>query len=420
MAAFILCAGAMLAAALAWILVPLLRRRRSDAPDDAAARRLRALDEALAAGVIDAAEHAAKRAALPATPANPPRSRAPLVVAMLVALLMPAAAILLYRLVGAPQALDPAQRVAAQPAAPTAMDMDRAIAGLAARLEQQPDDAQGWALLGRAYQATGRTRESLDALRRAHDLAPDDSSVAVEYAQAIAVVAGDHRIDGEARTLLDGVLAKEPDHQRALWLVGISEYQAGRYDAAIARWNALLPLLDAGSDVAASVRRQIADAEAKRDGRETAATNVDGVAGAEGTGAASTASQARPGSVGPGDASAASPQLVVQVSLDPKLQAQLDPKATLFVFARAASGPPMPLAIRRLEASQLPLTVTLDDSVGMLPDLRLSMFPQVVVGARVSKSGHAMPQSGDLQALSMPIDVHRREPLPLTIDSVVP
>ncbi|MEO6688877.1 MAG: hypothetical protein ABIS07_03580, partial [Dokdonella sp.] len=88
--------------------------------------------------------------------------------------------------------------------------------------------------------------------------------------------------------------------------------------------------------------------------------------------------------------------------------------------ARAASGPPMPLAIQRLKASQLPITVTLDDSMGMLPTMKLSMFPQVVIGARVSKSGNAMPQSGDLQALSAPLDVHRSEPIALTIDKQVP
>jgi cytochrome c-type biogenesis protein CcmH len=110
----------------------------------------------------------------------------------------------------------------------------------------------------------------------------------------------------------------------------------------------------------------------------------------------------------------------VRVSLDPKLAKQLDPDATLFVFARAASGPPMPLAIQRLKASQLPTTVALDDSMSMMPSMTLSKFPQVVVGARVSKSGNAMSQSGDLETLSSPLDSHRSEPIDLTIDRVVP
>ncbi len=125
--------------------------------------------------------------------------------------------------------------------------------------------------------------------------------------------------------------------------------------------------------------------------------------------------------IGQGNAaSAAAPHLTVNVALDPKLKDKLDPDATLFVYARAASGPPMPLAIQRIKASQLPLTVTLDDSMGMLPTMKLSMFPQVVVGARISKSGNAMAQSGDLQHLSAPLDVHRTEPVDLTIDQTVP
>jgi cytochrome c-type biogenesis protein CcmH len=90
------------------------------------------------------------------------------------------------------------------------------------------------------------------------------------------------------------------------------------------------------------------------------------------------------------------------------------------VFARAASGPPMPLAIQRLKAGALPLTVTLDDSMGMMPTMKLSMFPQVIVGARISKSGNALPQSGDLQKLSAPVDVHANAPIELAIDQVVP
>ena len=140
--------------------------------------------------------------------------------------------------------------------------------------------------------------------------------------------------------------------------------------------------------------------------------------------AAATAGTTTPPAPAPAPAPAApsadAPRLVVEVSLDPKLAGRLDPDATLFVFARAANGPPMPLAIERLKASQLPLSVTLDEGKGMLPEMKLSMFPQVVIGARVSKSGNATPSSGDLQALSAPVDVQRREPVVLSIDQVVP
>jgi len=408
---FMLLAALMVAAALAFVIVPLLRHRR-EAAGDPSARRLRALDEALASGVIDADEYRAKRAALapPAASAAAPRtSRAAAVALLLTAALLPAAALALYRLVGAPQALDPASLAAPDaPHGDRGPQMEQAIAMLAERLKQQPDDVEGWALLARAYQATNRVDEALDAYRHAHALAKDDPAIAVEYAQALAVAAPGHRIDGEARTLLEDAARVDPKNQRALWLLGISDYQAGRYDAAIARWNALLPLLEPESQVAASVKKQIAEAEAQRDGKAPPPAEASTAASGE---AASPSAQAP---------AADAPKLTVRVALDARFRDKLDPAATLFVFARAASGPPMPLAIQRLKASQLPLTVTLDESMGMLPTMKLSMFPQVVVGARVSKSGNALPQSGDLQALSAPLDVHRREPVELTIDQQVP
>jgi cytochrome c-type biogenesis protein CcmH len=262
-----------------------------------------------------------------------------------------------------------------------------------------------------------RVDESLDAYRHAHELAKDNTAITVEYAQALALSAPDHRIAGEARDLLDAVIKADPTNQRALWLLGISDFQDKQYDAAIARWNALLPLLAEGSEVAQSVKKQIAEAEAHRDGKalpEKPVTSADASIAPNAARPATDANAAAP------SASTDAPKLTVKVALDPKLAGHLDPDSTLFVFARAASGPPMPLAIQRLKASQLPLTVTLDDSMAMMPTMKLSLFPQVVVGARVSKSGNAMAQSGDLQTLSAPIDVHRSEPIALTIDQIAP
>lgn len=408
MAMFFVLAAAMIAAALAFVLVPLLRARGTAA--DGHARRLRALDDALAAGVIERDEYAAKRAAIEASPPAAPaagRSRAAGATIIVVALLLPASALLLYRVVGTPEALDPTRLASAETAhGDTGPAMEQAIATLAQRLKEHPDDVEGWALLGRAYGATGHLAEARDAWKRARELAPDNAAVTVEYAQALAVAADDRRIAGEARTLLESVLASDPRNQRALWLLGISDYQTGRYDAAIARWRALQPLLPPDSEVARSVGAQIADAEAKRDGKPSPAV--------------AEAAQDTPAAAPGAGVAATSPKLTVNASLAPALKDKLDPDATLFVFARAAGGPPMPLAIRRLKASELPVTVTLDDSLAMMPSMKLSSFPQVVLGARVSKSGNAMPQSGDLQAVSAPIDVHRSEPVELTIDSIVP
>lgn len=421
---FMLLAALMVAVALAFVIVPLLRNARGGGAPSSA-HHLRALDQAREAGVIDADEYASKHAALVAARgpnATNPRSARATFVALLVALLLPASALFLYRLVGAPQALDPANLAVERAAThgDRGPEMEQAIGLLVARLQEHPEDVEGWALLGRAYQATNRSAESLDAFKRAHAAAPDNAALTVEYAQALALTSSDHRIEGEPRALLEGVVATDPQNQRALWLLGIGDYQAQRYDAAIARWNALLGLLEPGSEVQASVRQQIAEAASLRDGKPPGQAPAGAMANAGMATTAAPTDAAQPALSPQPSALPPAPKLTVTVSLDPKLQAQLDPDATLFVFARAASGPPMPLAIERLKASQLPLTVTLDDSKGMLPNMKLSMFPQVVVGARISKSGNALPQSGDLQVLSSPLDVHGTQPIALSIDQMVP
>ena len=218
MATFFLFAALMIAAALAFVVVPLLRHARTAAPASDPARRLRLLKQAHASGLLDEKEYAAKLAALAKatadTQASPPRrSRSAFAALLAVALLLPASALLLYRLVGAPEALDPAN-VMPPSAEHNAADMDKAITGLAAKLKQQPDDPQGWALLGRAYQALNRIDESRDAFKQAHEHAPDDADLAVEYAQALALALPGHRLQGEPRQLLEDVLKKDPKNQR--------------------------------------------------------------------------------------------------------------------------------------------------------------------------------------------------------------
>lgn len=412
MTVFVILAAAMLALALGFALLPLLRQRAAAGSEATSsdAKRLKALDDALAAGVIDEDEYRSKRAAMSSTTVPVAASnsrRLALAAALAVAVLVPIGAIVLYQLNGEPAALDPARLVASD--APAAeehgVDMDQAVAGLVAKLKEKPDNADGWALLGRAYQSMGKFDESRDALERAYTLMPDNHDLTVEYAQALALTNDGRRISGESRQLIEGVLKADPDHQRALWLIGISDYQAADYNAAITAWNRLLPALPAGSDIAESVRTQIADAQ-KLGGTVTAVSPPSPEA------AASTES-APP-------ASADGPRLTVNVSLDAKLKDKLASGATLFVFARAENGPPMPLAIHRGPASALPLTVILDDSMGMMPTMKLSMFPKVMIGARVSASGQAIAQSGDMQVLSSGIDVNRKDPVELVIDSVVP
>jgi cytochrome c-type biogenesis protein CcmH len=310
-----------------------------------------------------------------------------------VAMLLPVAAVLLYLYAGNPKALDPAALRA--PADHGGQNMEQAIAGLAAKLQQDPNDAQGWGLLGRAYESLERFADARDALAHARALAPDDADVTVAYAEALALSTQSRSIEGEPRALIEGVLKKNPDNERGLWLLGIGDYQQGKYDSAITSWNHLIAVLPKDSDIVPSVQQQIARADAARSGHDTEPTTENASADA-------------------------GPHLQVQVALDAKLADKLAPDDVLFVYAKAANGPSMPLAIQRMPASKLPASVTLTDAMGMLPNMKLSQFPQVIVGARVSKSGNATAQSGDLQTVSAPLEVSKKTPIKLTIDQIVP
>lgn len=414
--AFVLLAGLMLLAALAFVLLPLLRHR-GGAAAPAAARR-RALDDALAAGVITADEHLAKLGALEqqsdASAATPPRSRGAFNAALAVLLLLPAAAIGLYAHLGNVRALDTAVMDAgrAMNGAP-GPDMDQAVQGLADKLAKNPDDVDGWVLLGRAYKSMERFAEARDALKNAYDRAPNEIEIQVDYAEALALAGETRRIEGRARELLDGALKTDPNHQRALWLLGIADYQAQNYASAVARWELLRGMLPPEAPVRESLERQIADAR-QRGGLGAAAPAQ--TAGVESPAAGGTA----PAAAATPATGAADVRLSVTVSLDPKLRDKAPAGASVFVFARAASGPPMPLAVQRLTLADLPAKVELTDAMGMLPTMKLSQFPEVVVGARISASGNAKAQSGDLQTLSAPLDVNSKATIDLVIDQVVP
>jgi len=413
MTAFLALAALMLAAALLFVLAPLLRAHgRGDSAGEAR-RLLHALNAARADGILSEEEYAAKRTQLGErlvevidAPARRPRGA--FAAALAVALLLPAAAILLYRFVGAPGAIDNAGATSASPApADHGQNMDQAIANLAGKLKQNPDDAEGWALLGRAYEATQRFDEARDALRHARDLAPEDPDLMVAYAEVLALSSPSRRIEGEPRQLIEAALKAAPDNERGLWLLGISDYQAKKFDNAIASWRHLLAVLPKDSNIAPAVQHEIELAEAERDGRPPPPEP----AGNEEAPASATT---------PMESTTTGPHLTVKVALDAKLKDRVTAGDVLFIYAKAASGPPMPLAIQRLHAADLPVTVTLTDGMGMTPALKLSQFPQVIVGARISKSGNAIAQSGDLQTVSKPLDVATTDPIVLTIDQAVP
>jgi cytochrome c-type biogenesis protein CcmH len=350
---FLVIAAVMVVAALACVLVPLLRSARREG-----------------------------------------RPRGPFVLALALALVTPPIVLGAYLLVGTPQALQPAPVDDHATLAEATQQLQKSLAG-------KPDDARGWALLAQAYSALGQPRQALDALDHLLKLKPDDPDAMVAWVEATAENSPSHEINDAGRAKLQRALQLEPTHQRALWLLGISDFQRDDYAGAAKQWKILLPLLDPGSKVAVAVKQELADAEARAGGAPDATL-------AAADPAPTPSAAAAPGAVA----------LEVIVKLDPKLAAQVQPSDTLFVFARAVDGPPMPLAVARLKATDLPAKVTLTDAMAMAPAMTLSKFPKVSIAARISRSGDAMPQAGDLESAPVQVATDSHAPIALTIDKV--
>ena len=413
---FWLCASVMVALALALMVPPLLGRRHAgDGPvaDLGVAlfrNRLAILDAERHAGGLteddfQEARQELERELLAEADEAPPqalrRAAASPMVAVMVAVFVPLMAFGLYLQLGAPQALKaspstPVTEAAARGQIPHSLE--EMVAQLEDRLVLNPEDADGWVMLGRSYAAFNRLEEARDAFRKADSLRPDDPVTLVAYAETLAGLQG-NRLDGEPEKLIRRALVIDPNLPRALWLAGVMDFRRGDRAVAAARWQRLLDRGGLNEEQTRRVQQAIATAEGT-----TATPPASATAGA----AAGRSAAAAPAS------------LRVQVNITPELAARTSPTDALYVFARAERGPPMPLAVSRHTVAELPLTVTLDDSMAIAPQLRLSMFPSVVIGARISKSGSATPSSGDLQGHSAPLSPAGETPVSVVIDRVTP
>lgn len=317
------------------------------------------------------------------------RPRGVFAVTLLIALVLPLGTGALYLLVGTPAALN---GVTAEAAAP--ISMQQALAELRTHLQQQPDDLQGWMLLAQTSSMLRQPGEARDAFDQVLKLAPNNAEAMVGWAENDSMTRSDHRIEGRALELLKRAVQLHPDSQRGLWLLGIGNFQRGEYREAAATWRLLQPQLEPGSNVAKAVAEQIAVADAR--------------AGGAPAGASSSAAAAAPQGAA----------LQVQVALAPALKDKLAPGDALFVYARAENGPPMPLAVAKLDPAQLPTTVTLNDAMAMTPAFKLSSVERVFVGARISHSGQPVAQPGDLEGDAGVVAVDRKTPVKISIDKV--
>jgi cytochrome c-type biogenesis protein CcmH len=298
---------------------------------------------------------------------------------------VPIAAVAAYLGLGTPQAIDPALLSARSGAGEHAQQLDVLMQRLAQRLEANPDDAEASILLARSLQMLGRAAEAAKAFARAIELVPDSAQLYADYADVL-VAAADGNWTPVASAAVAKALALEPSHPKSLWLAGTEAYMRNDYRTALAYWEKLAPMTEPGSEVARIIQQNIEDVRVR-------------IAG-DPTGSPARAEAPEPDAK---PAPAAATAVSGTVMLDPKLAGETKPTDTVFVFARAAAGPKMPLAIRRIRVEDLPFRFVLDDAAAMAPGMTISAFAQVVIGARVSRSGEATPKAGDLEGYSQPV-----------------
>ena len=410
----------LVAVAVAAVVWPLLSSRtaRTLASDDAATTtsvyrdHKRQLDDELAAGAITRGERdrqldelatrlgAELDASSGKASSAPLSSRASYVTALALVAIVPVTALLLYATFGNPRALQ-TQTQPDERAPMSHEQIEAMVEKLATRMKERPDDPAGWRLLARAYTAMGRYADAVAAFVEAAKRSPEDASLLADWADALAMQK--QSLQGEPSQLVERALALDPNHPKALSLAATAALDRKDYDGAIVHWRRLKMQFPPDSAEVKEVDAMIAEADAAKRGAPAAAAAApaDGAAKRE---ASTTLDDTA---------------ITGRVSVDASLRDRAAASDTVFIFARAVDGPRMPLAVVRTTASALPYAFRLDDSMAMSPAARLSTAGEVIVEARVAKTGSATPASGDLRGASAPVKPGTRDVL-IVINNVVP
>ncbi|MDH0334335.1 c-type cytochrome biogenesis protein CcmI [Metapseudomonas otitidis] len=395
---FWLAAGLLLLVALAFLLIPVLRGRKAQAEEDRTALNVALYQERLAelqaqheAGTLTEAQleagraEAARELLADTEGAAADRSaRLGRALPLLAALLVPALGLGLYAHWGSSDKVQLAREMREQP---------RTIEEMTARLEKavqaQPDSAEGWYFLGRTYMAQERPVDAAKAYERAVQIAGRQPELLGQWAQAL-YFASQKRFTPEVQALTEDALKADPNEVTSLGLLGIAGFEEGRFKDAISYWERLIAVLPQDDPSRAALQGGIDRA------RERLAENGETLPERE-------------------TLTKSMPQLKVRVDLAAALKDKVQPGDTVFIFARAAEGPPMPLAVKRLTVKDLPAEVVLSDADAMMPQLKISNFPQVQLVARVSREGNA--KSGEWIGRGPALSSATEDPQQLTIDS---
>jgi cytochrome c-type biogenesis protein CcmH len=329
---------------------------------------------------------------------------APRWVAGLVAIAVPLTTVLLYVDLGSPGAVRHAVSRTSAPAQaagpPGHLEpgrIEELVNGLARRLQDDPSNLQGWVILGRSYSALERHAEAREAFAAAAGLAPGDPDILVALAESTALAAGGD-LAGRPEELLREALGLKPDHPDGLWLAGLAASQGGRPEETVAHWERLLGVVQDPQE-RQTVTQYLGEARKQ----------------VAGSGPVPESAVASPPTPPPIEVAGRAAALTVEVALAPELRAEVAAADTVFIFARAPESR-LPIAIVRKTVAELPTRVTLDDSMAMDPTMKLSTLPRVVVAARVSKSGSAAAQQGDLEGTATALSTGQTDPVQVVID----
>ena len=378
-----------------WIALPLWRRPLPGAtlavPINVSVYRdqLQELEADLAAGTLTEARYASAREELERrvlqetvqgeTLPAPGSSRA---LAAMLFVVLPLAAVALYGMLGNPKAIGTPKQAASDISSMTPEHFVEMTEKLAARLAQDPSDARAWLMLAKAYKVLDRIKDAAAALEKGVALKPNDPDMLTEYAEVLALGQGGS-FAGKPEQAIQRVLSVAPNHPKGLTMAGALAFEKKNYSGAIAHWQKLFKQLKNDPELQKALLAGIAEASRLRTVASTPAQAITG-----------------------------------RVQLDSALADKIDPADTVFIFARGEDGPGMPVAAMRKQARELPISFRLDDTYAVNPSIRLSNLPSIVVGARISKSGDASPQPGDLQVISAPVKLGASGVV-LTINEVV-
>lgn len=357
------------------LIVPALLRKPTLQDDDHSQRnikiarqRLAELKQQLQDGILDQVQFDEQYTELQlmlnddleASQVNQPSSRGGHWVIPVLVLLIPGISLLLYLGLGDIHALNKAELQ--QTEAKTAANVSDMIAKLQQRLKQKPDDIEGWVMLGRSYTYLQQHQNAADVFAQLNRLKPDDAEIMLQYANSLAM-ARDGSMKGEPALLIAKVIQKAPDNGNALWLAGIAKAEEGDFAQAKHYWQKLIALLPPDSEALPQVQQMLTALDSQQTSNSVATPSVE---------------------------------IAVEVDIAPALKAKMKPEHTVFIYAQAVNGPKMPLAIVRKTLADLPVKVTLNDQNTMQGGSRLGDHRQLKIVARVSQSGQAISQPGDL------------------------